>query len=185
MIKRILALNFALILFLPSPAINANSHAKSLSNLKMNDVMFAQMMIPHHQQAIDMSLMAIKNGASAEIKILAKEIISSQNQEMSQMKYWLKAKNAANSMGHDMGHGMSMDGMLSDKQVKSLQMLKGSKFDKSFLESMIAHHQGALEMVDMLRGTTNSEAKKLAKEIVSEQKAEIKYMKKLLSKISQ
>ena len=65
-----------------------------------------------------------------------------------------------------MGHDMGMNVMLSKRQVKDLKKLKGSEFDKSFLEAMIAHHKGAVVMVSMLNGSKNAEAKKLAKEIV-------------------
>ena len=81
-----------------------------------------------------------------------------------------------------MGHHMDMNGMISDKQMKELSALKGAKFDKAFLSAMIEHHQGALEMVEPLNSTKNAEAKKLAKEIIRVQKAEISSMKKLLAK---
>ena len=81
-----------------------------------------------------------------------------------------------------MGHHMDMNGMISDKQMQELSALKGAKFDKAFLNAMIEHHQGALEMVELLKSTKNAEAKKLAKEIIRVQKAEISSMKKLLAK---
>ena len=74
-------------------------------NLGMNEIMFAQGMIPHHQQAIDMSNMALKNGASPEVTKLAKGIIAAQGKEISQLKYWLTATKSSMTMGHDMGMG--------------------------------------------------------------------------------
>jgi uncharacterized protein (DUF305 family) len=156
----------------------ASSHASSLKNLGMNEIMFAQGMIPHHQQAIDMSEMALKNGASTEIKKLAKEIISAQQKEISQLKYWLTATKSSMIMDHDMG----MSGMLSKSDLAALKKLKGSKFDAAFLQSMIAHHEGALEMVSMLDRTKNSEAKKISADIRKGQTSEITVMKKLLAK---
>jgi uncharacterized protein (DUF305 family) len=163
--------------FFVQPA-SASSHAKSLKNLGMNEIMFAQGMIPHHQQAIDMSNMALKNGASAEVKKLAKEIIAAQGKEISQLKYWLTATKSSMSMGHDMGMG----GMLSKSDLIALKKLKGSKFDVAFLKAMIAHHEGALEMVSMIDRTKNSEAKKIAIDIREGQSGEITLMKKLLAK---
>jgi uncharacterized protein (DUF305 family) len=96
------------------------------------------------------------------------------------MKYWLSATKSSSMMDHDMGMG----GMLSDNQLKELKNLKGAKFDKAFLSAMIEHHQGALEMVDFLKSTKNAEAKKLAKDVLRVQKAEIASMKKLLVKIA-
>jgi|LauGreDrversion4_1035100.scaffolds.fasta_scaffold17355_4 uncharacterized protein (DUF305 family) len=156
----------------------ASSHASTLKNLDMNEIMFAQGMIPHHQQAIDMSNMALKNGASAEIKKLAKGIISAQQKEISQLKYWLTATKSSMTMDHDMG----MDGMLSKGDLAALKKLKGSKFNTAFLKAMIAHHEGALEMVALLDGTENAEAKKIAGDILKGQSAEINLMKKLLTK---
>ena len=163
--------------FFVQPA-SASSHAKSLKNLGMNEIMFAQGMIPHHQQAIDMSNMALKNGASPEVQKLAKEIIAAQGKEIGQLKYWLTATKSSMTMDHDMGMG----GMLSKSDLIALKKLKGSKFDSAFLKAMIAHHEGALDMVAMLDRTKNSEARKIAIDIRAGQSAEITLMKKLLAK---
>ena len=161
-----------------SAPATAISHAKTLKNLGMNETMFAQGMIPHHQQAIDMSNIALKNSSSPEVKKLAKAIIAAQGKEMAQLKYWLTATKSSMTMDHDMG----MNGMLPDSAVNTLKKLKGSKFDTAFLQSMIAHHEGALEMVSMLDRTKNSEAKKIATDIQKGQSSEITLMKKLLAK---
>ena len=175
--KIVLLLSVISLSFFVQPA-SASSHAKSLKTLGMNEIMFAQGMIPHHQQAIDMSKMALNNGASPEIKKLAKKIIAAQGKEISQLKYWLTATKSSMTMGHDMGMG----GMLSKSDLIALKKLKGNKFDTAFLKAMIAHHEGALEMVSMLDRTKNSEAKKIAVDIQTGQSAEITLMKKLLAK---
>lgn len=156
----------------------ASSHSSSLKNLGMNEIMFAQGMIPHHQQAIDMSNMALKNSASAEIKKLAKGIISAQQKEISQLKYWLTATKSSMTMDHDMG----MSGMLSKSDLAALKKQKGSKFNAAFLKAMIAHHKGALEMVAILDGTQIIEAKMISADIQKGQSDEITVMKKLLAK---
>ena len=161
-----------------SQSATASTHSSTLKNLGMNEIMFAQGMMPHHQQAIEMSNMALKNGGSSEVKKLAKGIIASQGKEISQLKYWLTATKSSMTMGHDMGMG----GMLTKKDLIALKKLKGSKFDAAFLKAMIAHHEGALEMVSMLDRTKNSEAKKIAIDIQAGQSGEITLMKKLLAK---
>ena len=161
-----------------SQSATASTHSSTLKNLGMNEIMFAQGMMPHHQQAIEMSNMALKNGASSEVKKLAKGIIASQGKEISQLKYWLTATKSSMTMGHDMGMG----GMLTKNDLIALKKLKGSKFDAAFLKAMIAHHEGALEMVLMLDRTKNSEAKKIAMDIRAGQSDEITLMKKLLAK---
>jgi uncharacterized protein (DUF305 family) len=178
MFKKIVLLITVILLSLFVQPASASNHAKNLQNLGMNEIMFAQGMIPHHQQAIDMSNMALKNGASPEVKKLAKEIIAAQGKEIVQLKYWLSATKSSMTMDHDMGMG----GMLSKSDLIALKKLKGVKFDSTFLKAMIAHHEGALDMVSMLDRTKNSEAKKIAIDIRAGQSAEITLMKKLLAK---
>jgi uncharacterized protein (DUF305 family) len=96
------------------------------------------------------------------------------------MKFWLKATKSSATMGHS----MDMNGMISESQMRTLSALKGEKFDKAFLRAMVEHHRGALEMITLLKGTKNSEARKLAANINRVQKAEISVMKKLLVKLA-
>ena len=95
MFKKIVLLLAVISLPLFSQPATASSHASSLKNLGMNEIMFAQGMIPHHQQAIDMSNMAVKNSASPEVKKLAKGIIAAQGKEIAQLKYWLTASKSS------------------------------------------------------------------------------------------
>ena len=81
-------------------------------------------------------------------------------------------------------HDMGMNGMLTERQMKTLKSLKGSKFSKAYLEGMIAHHMGALEMLSYIEGTKNTEVKKLANDIESGQSVEISSMKKMLAKLA-
>ena len=186
--KVLIVLSVFALIFTTTPA-QASSHAKSLANLGEMDIMFAQKMIPHHQQAIDMSKLALKNGVGADVKSLAKGIIVAQKREISQMKYWLTSTKSPLMSDHDMGmsgmSGMSgMGGMLTVRQMKTLKSLKGSKFSKAYLEAMIVHHVGALEMLSDIDGTKNIEVKKLAKDIRSGQSVEISSMKKMLAKLA-
>jgi uncharacterized protein (DUF305 family) len=141
--------------------------------------MFAQMMIPHHKQAVSISETAIKKSQNQAILKLSRQIKSAQGSEISQMTYWLKATNSSMTMDHD----MKMSGMLSIKELTSLKSLTGAEFDRAFLELMIKHHQGAIEMLDLISDSKNAEAKALSKSINSAQSREIKYMKQLLKKL--
>lgn len=158
----------------------ADSHAQKLMNLSMNEIMFAQSMIPHHKQAIDISKLALKKSTNVEIRNLASSIIKAQNTEIKQMYYWLKVNNANMDMGHDMG----MSGMLTETEIAKLAKLSGKNFDKSFLDLMIKHHQGALEMIQLLNASKNIEVKKMASEMKSVQSKEISFMKKLKANYS-
>jgi len=141
------------------------------------DIMFAQMMIPHHQQAIDMSALAESRALSPEVKALASKISAEQGPEIEQMRAWLKAANAPTEMGHQ----MSMDGMLSDAELERLTNASGAEFDELFILGMIAHHEGAIEMAQMVVDSKNLEARELGAAIIKMQTLEIAELKALLS----
>ena len=153
----------------------SSSKEESSSKYSPDEIMFAQMMIPHHEQAVTMSELAFTNTANPEVLALATAIRDAQAPEITQMQAWIGDKT-----GHDAGsHNMTMGGMLSEEELETLASLKGEAFDQFFLTSMIAHHEGALEMVDMLENSTNSEVRTLAANIVKSQSAEIEAMKAL------
>ena len=145
------------------------------------DVMFAQMMIPHHEQAIEMSDIALdpNTGASAAIIALATQIKGAQDPEISQMKNLLTTWGMPTNMG-SMDHSSMMDGMLSLEEMNTLGQLKGAEFDKAWAKGMIAHHEGAIEMAnDVLANGKNSEILALANAVVSGQSTEIETLKPL------
>lgn len=179
MLKKITVLLLAVGVILIPNSANASTHAKSLQNLGMNEIMFAQMMIPHHEQAISMSETALKKSRNQTILKLSNQIKSLQGTEKSQLAYWLKATDSSMTMDHD----MQMSGMLTVKELASLKRLTGTQFDRTFLQLMIKHHQGAIEMVDLISDSKNLEAKALAKAIKSAQSKEITSMKLLLKKL--
>lgn len=145
------------------------------------DVMFAQMMIPHHEQAIEMSDIALdpNTGASAAIIALATQIKGAQDPEISQMKNLLTIWGMPTDMG-SMDHSSMMEGMLSLEEMNTLGQLKGTEFDKAWAKGMIAHHEGAIAMAnDVLAHGKNSEILTLANSVVSGQTAEIETLKPL------
>ena len=150
---------------------------KSASAFSGTDIMFAQMMIPHHQQAVDMSTLAETRSTNPEILALAKQIKDAQAPEIKQMTSWIESSGAGMDLGHDMGMG----GMLTEEQMTALGKAQGAEFDKLYLEGMIGHHQGALQMAKMIEDSNNAEAKTLAANIVKSQSAEIEKMKQMLA----
>lgn len=143
--------------------------------------MFAEGMIPHHQQAIDMSNLALTHSTSPEILDLARRIIAGQTPEIELMQGWLDDNDSDSMMGM-MGE-TGMGGMASDAEMAELGSLSGSDFDRQFLTLMITHHEGALHMVHMIDDSTEPEVKGLAQDIVRVQTAEIKEMKQLLEAV--
>jgi len=148
----------------------------SNTSFSADDQMFAAMMIPHHEQAIEMADIALGKSADPEILALANEIKAAQDPEIEQMKSWGSSK-----AGSHAGHMMD-EGMLSDDEMAQLKDAKGAEFDRLFLEGMIKHHQGAIQMADMIIDSVNEEAALLGKNIVDSQSAEIERMRQLLSR---
>ncbi|MEU3503041.1 DUF305 domain-containing protein [Streptomyces hundungensis] len=156
------------------------------------DVAFAQQMIPHHQQAIEMARLADGRAADSEVKTLATAIEKAQDPEIATMRGWLKSWGKplpapSSSMGDmpAMHHGSSgMAGMMSDQDMSALKSAKGKDFDKKFAQLMIGHHQGAVTMAkDEQKNGSNAEAKKLAGNVIAAQNAEIEQMNKMVDRL--
>ncbi len=155
--------------------------SQNSAGYSQQDLMFAEMMIPHHEQAVEMSTLAETRTTNAEVLALAKQIKDAQTPEIEQMQGWLDASGSSEKtmdMDH-MGHGMM--GMLSDEQMTALENSQGAEFDRLYLEGMIEHHEGAIQMAHMIENSDNAEARKLAEAIVTSQTAEIKQMKQMLA----
>ena len=150
------------------------------SKLASADIMFLQMMIPHHQQAIDMSEIAATNSQNPELLGFAKNIATAQGAEIVMMKNWLAKAGASPDMGQ-MDHGMS--GMLSDDDLKELQSSNGKEFEQLWLKGMSGHHEGAIDMVDMIKNTENAEIKAFGLKIIADQSAQIEQIKRMLSQL--
>ena len=161
----------------------------STTGAKFNkqDVTFAQEMIPHHRQAVEMAKLAETRATSPQVKGLAAAIQGAQGLESMKMKGWLKdwkkpvPDTGMSGMGHGSTGGDSMAGMMSDEDMNSLGSASGTGFDTMFLTMMIRHHQGAITMADdQLADGSNAEARALAKTIIGAQTAEIATMEDLL-----
>ena len=165
-----------------SMSMNHEGHGSMSSDEKAtgaysdNELMFASMMIPHHSQAVTMSELALANSTNPEVLALATAIRDAQGPEISQMQSWLDEGKYSESESHS----MNMGGMMSEEEIAKLAIAKVAAFDRLFLEGMIAHHEGAIQMAEMIKDSTNSEVKKLFSNIVSSQSAEIEAMKALL-----
>jgi uncharacterized protein (DUF305 family) len=147
-----------------------------------DDVAFATDMIPHHQQAVELSTMVPDRSTNAELIALAQQVSAEQQPEINVMKVFLVQwnENPDTNSGHD-GHGNTMAGMVDEATMTKLKSLTGAEFDKLWLESMISHHQGAIEMAKAeIANGDNVDAKALAKNIVTTQEAEIGQMKQML-----
>jgi uncharacterized protein (DUF305 family) len=184
---------------LSQPAASADHNAADLA--------FTQQMIVHHQGAVEMADLAPGRAANQQVKDLATRIKAAQAPEIEQMTGWLtlwgaamSTSTAASTTSDDSAGGMNhggvagmgssgamstgatgMPGMMSDAQTQELTDATGAEFDRLFLQLMIVHHQGAIEMADTQIGQgSNAAAVALAESIKTSQTAEITEMQQLL-----
>jgi uncharacterized protein (DUF305 family) len=172
---------------------NMSGGQKSMKGGMMMDMTqmdrhFIEMMIPHHQGAIDMAKLALDKSKRSDIKKLSKDIISSQTAEIETMKKWYKewfgtdvpAKPTYKGKGKGMmGQGMMMMNMSMNHDMMGGTMddlKKAPDFDKKFLEMMVKHHKMAIPMSGMILDSKKTEMRKLAKDIITAQSDEIEMM---------
>lgn len=146
------------------------------------DVAFAQGMIPHHEQAIEMADIALDPtvGTGEQVRDLATRIKGAQDPEIVMMTGWLTGWAMELDMGD--GHDMSsMEGMMSVAEMDELAALTGAEFDAKWLNMMIRHHEGAISMAELVRAEgSNAEVRTLADQIVAAQESEIAEMQELV-----
>lgn len=148
------------------------------------DIMFAQMMIPHHQQAVEMSeMLLVKEGIPAHVVEFAQGVIDAQGPEIDRMNAMLEAwgqQPVTGGMG-EMDHG-GMSGMMSQEDMTALEEAQGTEAARLYLEQMTAHHEGAVDMArDEVADGQNPHAITLAEQIINDQEAEIAQMQQMLT----
>ncbi|MFD1811608.1 DUF305 domain-containing protein [Rhodococcus gannanensis] len=160
--------------------------AESSSDRNAADVMWTQMMIPHHQQAVEMAALAQGRTENAELLELASRIQAAQDPEIELMTSWLTAWGEPTMTNEGMDHSSmgdmgDMSGMMSADDMATLENAIGAEFDRAWLEMMIAHHQGAIDSSRAIQANgTNEQVDELAGKIVAGQQAEIEQMKAML-----
>jgi uncharacterized protein (DUF305 family) len=158
------------------------------------DVDFMTGMIPHHAQAVIMAGWAPTHGARRDVAVLCERIVVGQRDEIHLMQNWLRDRGLPVPDEHStrmhmkmeggMEHDMLMPGMLTDDEMAALDKARGAEFDRLFLEGMIKHHQGAIDMVDVLfkayGGAQDEIVFKFANDVYADQSTEIDRMKQML-----
>lgn len=151
------------------------------------DVAFAQGMIPHHEQAVEMAEMALEKSQDPEVTDLASRIVDAQGPEIEKLRTWLEEwgeSESADGGGHGgtgEPHGGGKGGMMSKADMATLAKASGEEFDGVFLEMMIEHHKGAIEMAETeLEDGEFPDAKAMARDIIDAQESEIEEMQSLL-----
>jgi uncharacterized protein (DUF305 family) len=148
------------------------------------DLRYVQDMIMHHQQAIDMALLAPERAARDDVKRFAERMAGAQGPEIEGMNGWLRQHNQPTidprQSGHA-GHSMSMPGMATPAQLEALRAASGPAFDTMYLQLMIAHHEGALTMARTLQTSGRDvRVQEMANDVIAVQTDEINTMRELL-----
>jgi len=174
-----------------APAGSATAQAGAQFNDA--DVAFAQMMIPHHREAVEMADLAVDRAQNPEVKALAEQIRAAQEPEITQLTGFLTAWGAAvpaagsmSGMDHGNMPGTSgtpaIPGAMTPEQMEQLRTATGTGYDSMFLAMMIEHHRGAVAMAQgEVENGGNPDAKQLAEKIVADQNTEISRMQQLLT----
>ncbi|MCC2030524.1 DUF305 domain-containing protein [Microbacterium sp. YMB-B2] len=172
----------------PSGQTTSSPQSSSTSTANEADEMFVTMMIPHHQQAIDMAdILLAKDGADSRVIELAEQIKAAQGPEIDTMLGWLEDWGVdydPDSMD-GMDHGsMGGDGMMSEEDMTLLEDADAAEASRLFLEQMIMHHEGAVDMArTALDDAQNSDVLDLAQQVIDDQTAEIATMQELLAQL--
>jgi uncharacterized protein (DUF305 family) len=172
----------------PAPAGPATASAEAAAAAEHNDadIRFAQTMITHHRQAIQMAELAGERAESQPVKDLAEQIRTAQEPEIATLTTFLVAWGAEVPTDEGIGamdHGDMGDtsGMMTPEQMNQMSAASGAAFDRLFLQMMIVHHQGAVAdaQTELTEGN-NQQAKELAQKIIDNQTPEITQMQQLL-----
>ncbi|MEU9739356.1 DUF305 domain-containing protein [Micromonospora chersina] len=144
------------------------------------DVWYVRMMIPHHQQAVEMASLAPDRAADPRVRAVADRIRAAQGPEIGVLRGWLGERDLpAEVPGHD--HG-AMRGMQSAEAMRQLAAARGAEFDRLFVRMMTAHHEGAVVMsTDLLKVGADQTLQEFANAVASEQSAEIARLRELVT----
>ena len=168
----------------PAAETVPSAGSEPADGLNEADVAFAQGMIAHHEQAIEMAEIALDPtvAAGAEVVDLATRIRDAQGPEVDTMTDWLSAAGAPVQMDSSDGHEMSqMEGMMTAEDMDALAAMTAEEFDRTWLEMMIVHHEGAIAQSQTVKADgSNPDVLALADQIIAAQQAEITEMQALL-----
>ena len=161
------------------PGMGSSASASPAADVNMADMQFTMMMIPHHEQAVEMADMILgKDGIDERVLTLAEQIKAAQGPEIELMESWL------DEWGTPMGDmdGMDHGGMMSDTDMQALEDATGAQASRVFLEQMIVHHEGAIDMAQTeVDNGQNADVIALAEAIIASQTTEITTMEDILA----
>jgi uncharacterized protein (DUF305 family) len=165
----------------PAKTVRANEKSPAPRPTYNNaDIRFVTMMIPHHEQALVMARLVADRAANPQLKIIADRILATQEPEIKTLETWLTDRGLDRNSGG--GHQHSMAGMQTAKALELLTAARGAEFDRMFVDMMVEHHQGAIDMAgEVLALGVDVIINETASSVVVEQGAEINRMRQALT----
>lgn len=171
----------------PNRTLSPEEAQRLVAEDEPNDADFAyvEMMIVHHQQAIEMTTLAAKHADDEQVRGIADRIADAQGPEITMMNTWLtdNGRKPVDTSDEHSGHGDhgAMPGMASAEEMKELADARGAQFDRLFLKLMITHHEGALDMArDVQVKGSQIRVQEMANDVIATQAAEIEKMTRML-----
>ena len=164
--------------------VSSATATEEVAGHNAEDVMFAQMMIPHHEQALELAALVPDRSSNPEVIALAAKISAEQQPEIGAMKaLLLQWEVDPNTSAHGSGHdGMAVEGMVDDATMAKLDSLKGAEFDTLWLQAMINHHRGAIARAESeIADGRSADMITMATTMVATQQAEIDQMTPILA----
>ncbi|WP_433429994.1 DUF305 domain-containing protein [Nonomuraea sp. CA-141351] len=145
-----------------------------------SDVRFAEAMIPHHRQALEMTSLVNDRTTTASIRSFARQITAAQTPEIKAMTGWLAELGRSAPAAHEHARAAAY-GMATEEELNALRAAKGTVFDRMFLQLMTRHHEGAVKMAgEELASGRDRRMRLMAKDVYSGQSIEIARMRKVL-----
>lgn len=168
----------------PNRTLSPEDAQRLVAEEKPNEADFSylEMMIVHHQQAIEMTDLAAKHAEDTQVTAIAARIADAQGPEITMMNTWLRDNGGepVDTSGEHGDHG-SMPGMASADEMAELADARGARFDRLFLQLMITHHEGALDMArDVQIKGSHIQVQEMADHVIATQSAEIEKMRQML-----
>lgn len=167
---------------MPGMDHGTGEHAETAAGATEADVMFVTMMIPHHEQAVEMAdIVLAKDDVDPRVVAIAERIQAAQGPEIERMQGWLEDWGVDPDGATGMDHG---DGMMSADDMAALEAADGATAGRLFLEQMVVHHEGAVEMAQAaLDDASDPDVLALAQQVIDDQTAEIAEMQQLAAQL--
>lgn len=176
----------------PAPAVHTAADGAVFNDA---DAEFAAALVQHHALALTLVDLARTRAVSPEVAAIADAILAAEAPQIETLTDWLGAwdlpvpetiRDHANAHAEERGEvvevpGGELPGMPDHEDLETLEALDGPEFEQRWLELMVAHHEGAIEIAEEEAGAgTFSPALELAESVAATQRDQLEQLTALL-----